>query len=252
MKRAVGEVKADNLMQRIAPEKPRASPLDLARWLTPQALVPLVQDEHPQVVALLLVQLDPKVAAEVLHSLPGEIQTQVVHRVATLGPVTAEALAMLEDLLSRKIDKQLGHKAFEMGGPHDAAEILNNAVKAIEKRVMPELSRIDKALARQIESEMFKFEHLFVLDAQAMGLLLREVESEVLIDALKGITEEERECFFRAMSSRAADGVRDEIEARGRIRMAEVVEAQKQIIAAAKRLAAEGALSFGTSDDEYV
>jgi len=252
MKRAVGEVKADNLMQRILPDQPRATPLEMAQWLTPQALIPLVHDEHPQVIALLLVQLDPKVAAEVLHELPSEIQTQVVHRIATLGPVMPEALAMLEDLLNRKIESQVGQKGFEMGGPHEAAEIINNAVKAVEKRVMPELSRIDKALARQIESEMFKFEHLFVLDPQQMGILLREVESETLIDALKGITEEERDCFFRAMSGRAADGVRDEIEARGRIRMADVIEAQKQIIAAAKRLAAEGVLSFGSSDDEYV
>lgn len=252
MKRAVGEVKADNLMQRILPDQPRTSPLELARWLMPEALIPLVQDEHPQVIALLLVQLDPKVAAEVLHELPNEIQTQVIHRIATLGPVTPEALAMLEDLLARKIEKQVDNKTIAMGGPHEAAEIINNAVKAVEKRVMPELSRIDKALARQIESEMFKFEHLFVLDAQQMGILLREVESETLIDALKGITEEDRDCFFRAMSGRAADGVRDEIEARGRIRMADVIEAQKQIIAAAKRLAADGVLSLGSSDDDYV
>ncbi|MDE2595620.1 MAG: flagellar motor switch protein FliG [Sphingomonadales bacterium] len=252
MTRAVGDVKADSLMQRILPDQPPASPLELARWLTPAALIPLVAGEHPQALAVLLVQLDPEVAAAVLHSLPPAQQPEVVHRIATLGPVTAEALAMLEDLLARRIGECHGGAALAMGGPREAADIINNSGKAVEKRVMPEIARADKALARQIENEMFKFEHLFVLDAQSMGSLLREVESDVLIDALKGIGEAERETFFRAMSSRAADGVKDEIAQRGRLRMAEVVEAQKQVVAAARRLAAEGTIVFGSGDDEYV
>jgi flagellar motor switch protein FliG len=119
---------------------------------------------------------------------------------------------------------------------------------------MPEINRMDKALAREIESEMFKFEHLFVLDPQSMGALLRDVESDLLIDALKGIEEEQRNVFFRAMSSRAADGVRDEISARGRLKMAEVISAQKAIVAVARKLAAEGTIVFGSGggDDEYV
>jgi flagellar motor switch protein FliG len=117
---------------------------------------------------------------------------------------------------------------------------------------MPEINKIDKQLARQIENEMFKFEHLFVLDPQSMGSLLREVDSDTLIGALKGIGEEQREVFFKAMSSRAADGVRDEIAGRGRMKMAEVMEAQKAVITAARRLAAEGVIVFGAGDDDYV
>ena len=99
---------------------------------------------------------------------------------------------------------------------------------------------------------MFKFEHLFALDPQAMGALLREVDSDTLIDALKGVEDDKRDVFFGAMSSRAADGVRDEIAARSRVKMAEVIEAQRLIVAIARRLAVEGAISFGSSDDEYV
>ena len=254
MTRAVGEVKAGNLMSRIAPDEVRASPLELARWLNPQVLAPLVKDEHPQAIAVLLVQLDPEVAAEVLHSLPPQIQPGIVHRIATLGPVSQEALVMLEELLARRIGESHDQVAFAMGGVRDAAEIINNSGKAMEKRVMPEIAKLDKALARQIEGEMFKFEHLFVLEPIAMGALLREVDSDTLIDALKGIAEDERECFFRALSSRAADGVRDEIAARGRVKLADVVDAQKQVVAAARRLAAEGAIAFGSAagDDEYV
>ena len=104
----------------------------------------------------------------------------------------------------------------------------------------------------QIESELFKFEHLFVLDPQAMGALLREVDSDLLIDALKGIDETQREVFFRAMSSRAADGLKDEIETRGRLKFADVDAAQKRIIEVAKRLIADGTIILGDGDEDYV
>ena len=255
MTRAVGEVKAENLMERILPLGDSTGPaIEIARWLTPKALIPLIRGEHPQAIALLLVQLDPEVAAEVLHALPIEQQPQVMHRIATLGPVSADALRMLEDLLERRIGECHGRGMLNLGGARQAADIINNAGKAAEKRIMPELGRIDRALARAIEAEMFKFEHLFALDGKAMGALLREVESDILINALKGIPEEQREVFFAAMSSRAADGLRDEIAGRGRLKLAEVVEAQKAIVAIARRLAADGTIQFGVGggDDEYV
>jgi len=117
---------------------------------------------------------------------------------------------------------------------------------------MSELNKLDKPLAKKIEEEMFKFEHLFVLEPMAMGALLRDVPSDTLIDALKGIGEDERNFFFRAMSSRAADGVKDEIAARGRTKLADVVAAQKEIVAIARKLAAEGTIVFGSGDDDYV
>jgi flagellar motor switch protein FliG len=252
MTRAVGDVKADNLMQRILPDR-RPSSLELARWLTPQSLVPLVMGEHPQAIAVLLVQLDPEVAAEVLHALPAAMQPEVVHRIATLRPVAADAIAMLEELLAHRIVDCHGQAALTVGGVREAAEIINNSGKATEKRVIPEIARKDRALAKAIENEMFKFEHLLALDPQSMGALLRELDNETLIDALKGIGELERECFFRAMSSRAADGVKDEITARGRVKLTDVAEAQKSVVDAAKRLASEGAIVFGgAGDGEYV
>ena len=253
MGRAVGEVKADNLMRHIAPEAAaKTSTIELARWLTPEALTPLIKGEHPQMIAVLLVQLDPEVAAAVLHALPANQQSEIVHRIATLGPVSPEAIAILEELLTRRIGENHGQTSLALGGIREAAELINGAGKAVEARVMPQIAKMDKVLARKIEEEMFKFEHLFVLDTQAMGALLREIESEVLIGALKGIPESEREVFFRAMSSRAADGVKDEIAARGRTKLAEVVEAQKQIVAVARRLAADGTLVFGSGDGDYV
>ena len=253
MTRAVGEVKADSLMERIAPDAPQVAALELARCLTPRAIAPLIRGEHPQAIAVLLVQLRADVAAEVLHTLPADQQSQVVHRIATLGPVASEAIAMLEELLASRIAQFHGKAALSLGGPREAADIINSSGKEAERRIMPEIARRDKQLARRIENEMFKFEHLFSLDAQSMGALLREVESDVLINALKGTGAPQREVFFAAMSSRAADGVRDEIAARGRLKMADVVDAQKAMVTIARRLAAEGVIAFGAGgDDEYV
>ena len=250
---ALGELKADNLMKRIAPEgPPKVSPIEIARWLNADVLAPLIREEPPQAIAVLLVQLNPDVAAQVLQALPDNVQGTVVHRVATLGPVSAEAIAMLEMVLAQRIGERHGAAPLEMGGVEEAAAILNASARTVEKRVMPELAKLDKALARTIEGEMFKFEHLLVLDDKAMGALLREVESERLIAALKGVGEDQREVFFRAMSSRAADGLRDEIAQVGRMKMTEVIEAQKAIVTVARRLAAEGVIVFGAGDDDYV
>lgn len=251
MTMALGDRKADSLMSRIAPAA-KTSSIEIAKWLDASVITPLVKNEHPQLIAVLLTNLEPETAAQVLHALPRAMQPQVVHRIATLGPVTAGALTMLETVLSQRISDSHGPAALNIGGPREAAEIINNASRATEKRIMPELARIDRLVARQVEGEMFKFDHLLSMDDKSMGALLREVDSEQLIVALKGLEDEDREAFFRCMSSRAADGVRDEIEARGRIKLSEVVDAQKAIVQIARRLAAEGTISFGAGDDDYV
>ncbi len=251
---AVGEMKAGNLMRSILPpESRKQSSIELAKWLDAEVLVKLVEGEHPQVIAVLLIQLDPQVAAKVLHSLDEQSQSEVVHRIATLGAVSSEAIAMLEQALEQKISATHGALPLQLGGPADAAQIINKSGKTVEKQIMARLTKVDRGLARQIEAEMFRFEHLFELDGQAMGSLLREVDSETLVDALKGIAEPDREFFFAAMSARAADGVRDEIEGRGRLKLAEVEAAQKEIIDVARRLAAEGIIVFGSGgEDDYV
>ncbi|MDB5725300.1 MAG: Flagellar motor switch protein FliG, partial [Novosphingobium sp.] len=207
MTRAVGDVRANNLMRKIAPQAAAPKSLEIVRWLSSEVLISLIQDEHPQVIAVLLVQLDPDVAAEVLYGLSWRVQPEVVHRVATMGPVSAEALAMLDETLSARLGELKDQGSIKLGGITNAADLINNSGKAAEKRIMAEINKTDKPIAKQLESEMFKFEHLLVLDPQQMGSLLREVESAALIDALKGIEDEQREVFFRAMSSRAADGV---------------------------------------------
>ncbi len=251
---AVGEVKAGHLMRAITPPEARKqSCIELTKWLDADAIVTLIEGEHPQAIAVLLIQLDAQIAAKVLHSLPADAQSAVVKRIATLGSVSADAIAMLEEVLERKIALNRGSIPLQLGGASDAAAIIKQSGKATEKEIMARIAKENRALAKEIEAEMFRFEHLFELDPQSMGSLLREVESETLVDALKGIGEQDRENFFRAMSGRAADGVRDEIEVRGRLKMADVEAAQKDMVDIARRLAADGTIVFGSSgEDDYV
>ncbi|MCV0383912.1 MAG: flagellar motor switch protein FliG [Erythrobacter sp.] len=251
---AVGEIKSDSLMRQIAPEAEEASlpALSLLRWLDPKVIGEMLADEHPQAIAVLLLQLDPDVAAVALAALPEDLHTPVLHRVARLGPVSRQAIEILEDTLNAKIANLHGSVPLTMGGIKHAAEIINRSHRSFEKAVLPKLGKIDKQLVKELENEMFKFEHLFALDTKMTGVLLREVENDMLILALKGLEEGQRDQFYAAMSSRAADGLRDEIDASGRVKRAEVEAAQKSVVAIAKRLIEQGDLIMGEGDEDYV
>ncbi len=251
---AVGGVKAENLIRQVIPEGQETNipALDLLHWLEPEIIADLLADEHPQAIAVVLLQLDTEVAAETLSALPESLHTTVLHRVARLGPVSRQAIEILEQTLNAKIEKLHGSSPLMMGGVEQAAEIINQSHGSIEKRVMPTINKIDKQLAKDLSNEMFKFEHLFVLDRAQTGVLLREIENDTLILALKGLEEEQRSQFYSAMSSRAADGLRDDIDNLGRIKKTDVIAAQKDVIAIAKRLIAQGELIMGEGGDDYV
>ena len=251
---AVGPMKADSLMRDCQPDEqptPKHAALELLKWLDRDAVLPVVKNEHPQVITALLMQMNPDTAANVLACLPEDMQPDLVHRVATIRPISLDAIAFLAELVEKGLAETYGKLPITLAGLPQAAEIVNSAAKDVSKKLMPKLAKRDKVIARQIEEAMFSFDLLYTFDSKSMGTLLREVESDVLIDALKGISEEERELFFAAMSSRAADGVRDEIEMRGRLRRDEVDKAQRAMIDVARRLAADGTLSLG-GDDDYV
>ena len=241
---ALGDVKAQSMMQRIdADERPRS--LEIARWLVPSVTARLIEGEHPQVIAVLLLNLDPENAAQILSLMDEAMQPMIVERIARMGPVSADAIAMLDHLLSAQIGSQFGSAALEMGGPKEAANLINLASGDIARKVIPLIEERDAELSAKIEAEMFTFEMLLDLEPLEMGRLLREVESDALVDALKGLPEEQREPFFASMSSRAADGVRDDIEMRGRVKKDEVKAAQKSIVEIARKLADDGEISVG-------
>ena len=249
--KALGPARADSMMQRIEPDaRPRS--LELARWLAPTVLVRLILDEHPQVIAALLLLIEPEPAAEVLAMLPLELQSLVVERVARSGAISAQAITTIDTLLTQRISATFGTAALMLGGPREAANLINLAAGELRHTVLPAIAERDSPLAEKIEEQLFTFDMLFALDPQSMGRLLRDVDSEKLVDALKGIKEDQRAPFFAAMSSRAADGVRDEIELRGRVAKSEVAMAQKNIVDLARALADAGEIVIGSGNGEFV
>jgi len=252
MTKAVGDVKAQNLMQRIAPNEERPSPLQLVRWLTPEALIPLITDEHPQAIAVLLVQLEAEVAARVLKGLPEDVQHEAVRRIASLGAVKSDALEILEEVLSRRISESHGHDVMKAGGPREAAEIINNSERSAEERILPAIAEVDAELAKKVEDEMFTFNDLLKLDPMSMGALLRAVESEDLMYALRGLPELELKVFLSAMSERASTSLREEIEELGRVKASDVHAARKKITLIARRMVEDGQIDIGGDDAGYV
>jgi flagellar motor switch protein FliG len=251
MEKALGNERAENVLSRITPQT-RSTALDALKWMDPRTIANLVEPEHPQIAAIVLAHLEPPIAADVLQLLDESIQADLVYRVATLGPVTAEALEDLEALLMKPTNKVSSAPATKRGGAAEAAKIVNNARTSAEQRIIRALAKLDKGLARTIEDEMFVFDNLMALDDKGLGTLMRSVENDVLIVALKGAEPRLRDKILGSMSSRAAQSIVDEMADRGPTRLAEVQDAQKEILAIARRLAAEGTINLGGKDDDYV
>ena len=250
MNKALGPAKADSVLARITPPE-AACELELLDWLDAGEIAAMVEKEHPQIAAVLIANLDPAVGGQVLELLPDAVQPEILHRIARLGPITPEAVETLKTMLAnRTASTQAG---VTLGGTREAAKILGGARKATEQRVMPKLFKIDRELAKQIEEAMFVFENLLEMDDKNLGSLIRNIDGEVLVKALKGVDEATRNRILGCMSARAADGIRDEMEARGPTKLADVMDAQKTMIAIARGLAKDGTIQMGgTGDDDYV
>ena len=251
MNRALGPAKADSVLARITPAE-AACEIELLDWLDAPEIACILEKEHPQIAAVLIANLDPAVAAQVLELLPDAAQPDILHRLARLGPITPEAVDTLKTLLAGRSATPTPGQPVTLGGTREAAKILQGARKATEQRVMPKLFKIDRDVAKQIEEAMFVFDNLLELDDKNLGTLIRNIDGEILTRALKGIDEAQRNRFLGCMSARAADGIRDEMEARGPMKLAEVLEAQKAMIATARALAKDGTIQMGGGEDDYV
>jgi flagellar motor switch protein FliG len=251
MEQALGAERAESVLARITPPT-NSRALDSLRWMDAKTIVQLIEHEHPQIAALVLAHLEPPAAADVLQLLPTDMQSDVIYRVATLESVNAEALDELERVLVREVARTSSTPATARGGSSEAAKIMNNTRPGTDQRIIRQLAKVDKKLAQTIEDEMFIFENLHDIDEKNLGMLLRNVENEILVVALKGADERLREKIFSCMSSRAADSIRDEMEERGPMRLVEVLEAQKDVLAIARRLADAGTIMLAGRGDDYV
>lgn len=249
---ALGEDKAGSVIDRILLGK-GSKGLDSLKWMDPRAVASVVQNEHPQIIAIVLSYLESDHAAEILLHLPERARSDVLMRIATLDGVPPAALMELNEILEKQFAGNTGVQSSGVGGVKTAAGILNFMDGNSEAAITEAITEHDAELAQDIQSQMFVFDNLLEIDDRGMQAILREVQSEQLITALKGADTAIQEKVFGNMSSRAADMMREDLEAKGPVRVKDVEEAQKEVLSVAKRLADSGEISLGgKGDDEYV
>ena len=252
MTKALGENKAQSVLGRITPTE-SDKPIEILDWMDARSVTELIADEHPQIMSLVISYLEPGVAADVLVMLPEDIQADIIHRIATLETVQPDALHELERVMQLKFKTNTSLRASSVGGVKAAAQIMNFTKQNMEGRIIKSLGEKDRLLAKDIQESMFTFDTLILMDDRSMQTLLRNVEQEVLIIALKGTDDELKEKIFSCMSQRAAANIQDEMEVLGPLRLTEVQEAQKAIINVARTMSDEGSIVLaGRGGDDYV
>jgi flagellar motor switch protein FliG len=249
--KALGEDKAAGVIGRISVGRPSKG-LEALKWMDAQAVAELLQSEHPQMIAIVLAYLDPDQAAEILPLLPGGVRSEVILRIATLDGVQPSALSELDDIIEKQFVGRPAPKTSGLGGARAAANIINCLKPAHETAIMEEINKSDSALAEQIQDLMFTFDDLLEVDDRSMQELLRQVSSDQLLLALKGADERLKDKVFKNMSQRAGEMLKDDLEAKGPVRVSEVEAAQKEILQAARKLAEAGTISLGGKSGEYV
>ncbi|MAN99344.1 flagellar motor switch protein FliG [uncultured Roseovarius sp.] len=240
---ALGAHKAQSVLSRIVPSNSER-PIEILDWMDPSAVAELIQDEHPQIMALVIASLDYAQGAEVLKLLPPEAQPEIIRRIATLNTVQPEALRDLEEVMRAKFKANTTLRASQIGGVKAAARIMNFTRQDMEERIMKDIRKDDKTLSEDIQDNLFVFDYLIKSDERALQTVLREIESDILILALKGANPTLRDKLLGCVSARAAANIMDEMEAMGPVRLSQVQEAQKQVITVARRLSDEGKITL--------
>ncbi|MCM8596259.1 flagellar motor switch protein FliG [Accumulibacter sp.] len=247
--KALGDDKASNLISRIL-QPGDTKGIEGLKWMDAPTVADLIRNEHPQIIATILVHLAHDHASDILNHFPERLRNDVILRVATLEGIQPEALQELNDVMVRLLSTAGGMKKSAMGGVRTVAEILNFMGSANEAAVLESIREYDPDLAQKILDEMFVFENLLDLEDRAIQLLLREIQSESLILAMKGASEALRDKIFRNMSQRASEMLREDLESRGPVRVSEVEAEQKEILKIVRRLADEGQIVLGGAGGE--
>jgi len=250
LKKALGDDRASNLLEDILqPDEPHSG-IERLNQLESGEVAELIRDEHPQILATVLIHLDRMKASEVLEKLPARLRHDVIMRIATFGGIQPSALAELTDVLTEMLSGQ-GLRRSRLGGVRTAAEIVNLMASAQEEEAIAHVREVDEALAQRIVDEMFVFENLLSLEDRSIQRLLKDIESDSLITALKGAPQELRDKFLNNMSQRAAETLREDMDLRGPVRVSQVEAEQKTILQVARRLAEAGEITIaapGTDD----
>jgi len=252
LRKALGEEKANLLIDRIIQGSDIAG-IESLKWMDAASVAELLRNEHPQIVAAILVHLDPDQSSGVLKNFSDRHRNEVMIRIATLDGIQPAALRDLNDVMSRVLAGGTQVKRQSLGGVKPAAEIINLMGSALETSVLDYIRESDGDLAQKIMDNMFVFDDLIKLDDKGFQSLLKEVQTESLIIALKGASPEIREKVFKNMSSRAAETLREDLESRGPVKLSEVEGEQKEMLKIVRRLADEGQIVLSSGgDDDYV
>ena len=251
LRRALGEDKAASVMGRILPGQ-ASKGLDILKWMDARAIADMVRNEHPQVIAIILSVLEFEVAADVLQFLPQAVRPEIMQRVAALETVQPAAMLELESIMKKQFSNNSSARSSSVGGVKQAAKIMNFVKVDMESQIMEGLSNLDEDIMLQIQDNMFTFENLVDVDNRAIQTIMRNVDQDLLMTALKGASEFVKEKFFDNMSSRARVMFIDDMEAKGPLRISDVEEAQKNIMRTARKLSDAGELVLAGRGDDFV
>ncbi len=252
LRKALGDDKANLLIDRIL-QGSDVTGIESLKWMDPGSVGELLRNEHPQIVAAILVHLDHDQAGSVLKTFTERQRNEVMVRIATLDGIQPAALKDLNEVMSKVLAGGDKLRKASLGGVKTAAEMINLMGSSVETAVLDYIREADGELAQKIMDNMFTFDDLEKIDDKGIQALLKEVQSESLVIALKGATPEMREKVFRNMSTRAAETLREDLEARGPVRVSEVEAEQKEMLKIVRRLADEGQIVLGGGgDDEFL
>jgi flagellar motor switch protein FliG len=252
LRKALGDEKANLLIDRIL-QGSDVSGIESLKWMDAQSVAELLRNEHPQIVAAILVHLEPDQASEILKLFAERQRNEVMVRVATLDGIQPSALKDLNEVLSKVLAGSDRTRKSTLGGVKTAAAILNMMGGAVETSVLDFVREADSDLAQKIMDNMFTFDDLEKLDDKGVQALMKEVQSESLVIALKGATPAMRDLIFKNMSSRAAETLREDLDSRGPVRLSEVEAEQKEMLKIVRRLIDEGQIQMATGgDDQFV
>ena len=241
---ALGEERAGGVIDRILVGQ-SSKGLEALKWMDTKAVAEIVRNEHPQIIAIVLSYLDADQAAELLALLPERTRPDVLMRIATLDGIQPSALRELDEIMEKQFSNNNSSRSSSIGGRKSAANILNLMESSVEQALMEKVTEFDAQLSEEIAELMFTFDNLLEIDDMGIQRLLRDVNSETLVLALKGADSGLKDKILNNMSSRAAEMLRDDMENRGPARVSDVEAAQKEILEVTRRLADEGEIMLG-------
>lgn len=246
---ALGEDKAANLIDQIMMGS-GAKGLDSLKWMDSKQVASIIRNEHPQIQTIVLSYLEPEQSAEILAQFPEKVRLDLLMRIANLEEVQPAALQELNEIMEKQFAGQAGTQAAKMGGLKSAADIMNYLDTAIEGQLMDAIREQDEEMSQQIQDLMFVFDNLVDVDDRGIQAILREVQQDALLKAIKGADDELKNKIMKNMSKRAAEMLADDLEALGPVRISEVETAQKEILSVARRLADSGEIMLGGGGGE--